>query len=107
MDVLDFDYEFYSKVQDPGDVLRDEAEERLLTLAEGNDDLIGASVVVEELANEATSHTFEARIVAYVRPENVAATEQSDTARGALRGALKAIERQVREQRDRLRKPWK
>jgi len=51
-------------------------------------------------------HTFQARVVAYMRPSNLAATEKADTPEGALKGALGALERQVRERRDELGKRW-
>jgi ribosome-associated translation inhibitor RaiA len=46
-------------------------------------------------------------VEAYVRPENVVAIEKDDTARGALQGALDAVERQIRELRERRRETWK
>ncbi|MGD8626107.1 MAG: HPF/RaiA family ribosome-associated protein [Anaerolineae bacterium] len=107
MNISDFDFEFYAEIPDPGDALRTEALNRLLALAEGHDDIIGASVAMEELTGESTPHRFQARVVAFVRPDNVAAVEKSSTAEGALNGALKAVERQVREDRAKLRETWK
>ena len=48
-----------------------------------------------------------ARVVVYIRPENIAGVAQDETAEKALRGALQAVERQVRERRDKLREPYK
>jgi ribosome-associated translation inhibitor RaiA len=107
MNSTEFDFEFYSKVPDPGDSLRREAESRLWELAEGYYDMIGASVALEELTQEETPHVFEARVVAYIKPDNIAAIEKSDSALGALKGALSAVERQVREFRNKLGEPWK
>jgi hypothetical protein len=107
VDLPDFDFEFYSEVPDPDDVLRAEALNRLLELAEGHDDIIGASVALEELTGETTPHHYQARVVAFVRPDNFAALEEAETARGALKGALTAVERQVRESREKLRETWK
>jgi ribosome-associated translation inhibitor RaiA len=107
VNIPDFDFESYSKVPDPGDVLRTEALNRLLELAEGHDDIIGASVSVEELSGQTTPHQYEVRVVAFVRPDNITAVEKADTARGALKGALSAVERQVRESREKLRETWK
>jgi ribosome-associated translation inhibitor RaiA len=107
VNIPDFDFEFYSEVPDPGDELREEALERLLALAEGQDDLIGASVALEELTGGTTPYHYQARVIAFIRPDNIAAVEKAETSRGALKGALTALERQVREQRERLRKTWK
>jgi ribosome-associated translation inhibitor RaiA len=103
MDPLQFQYEFYSRVPDPEDALRTEVEDRLLALTRGHTDMIGASVTLDELTGEATPHRFEARIVVYMRPDNQAATEKANSAAGALKGALNAVERQVRSVRERLR----
>ena len=107
MNIPDFDFEFYSEVPDPDDVLRADALNQLLELAEGHDDIIGASVAVEELTGETTPHRYQARVVAFIRPDNIAAVEKAETARGALKGALTALERQVRSYREKLRETWK
>ena len=107
MSFVEFEFEFTLEIPDPGDALRLEAEERLFALTEGHDDIIGASVTMEELTGKTTPHRYEARIVVYKRPDNVAVTEKSDTAEGALKGALTAAERQVRELREKMRETWK
>lgn len=43
------------------------------------------------------------RIMAYVRPEDVVAVESADTMQAALNHALVAVERQIRDKRERLR----
>jgi len=103
---IDFSFEFYCEFSDPEDALRAEAESQLLALTKGHDDLIGASVTMEELTGETTPHRYEATVVVFKRPDNVAATEKAETPKGALKGALSAVERQVRELRDRLRETW-
>jgi ribosome-associated translation inhibitor RaiA len=103
---VEFSFEFYSEIPDPEDALRAEAERRLLALTEGHDDLIGASVTMEELTGETTPHRHEASVVVFKRPDNVAATEKAETPEGALKGALSAVERQVREIREQLRETW-
>jgi len=107
MNRTEFDFEFYTEVPDPRDGLRLEAQNRLWELAEGYQDMIGASVALEELTQEETPHVFEARVVVYIKPDNIAAVEKSDSAMGALKGALDAAERQVRELRNKLGEPWK
>lgn len=104
--MLEFDFEFYSEIPDPDDGLRAEAEKRLLALTEGHNDLTGASVTMEELTSETTPHRYEATVVVFKRPDNVAATEKGERPDGVLKGALSAVERQVRELRERLRETW-
>jgi ribosome-associated translation inhibitor RaiA len=102
-----FDFEFHSEVPDPQDVLRSEARRRLSELAAERRDMVGASVTIEQLVKAETVYVYEASVVAYVRPENVAAVEKNDHVLSALKGALDAVERQVREIRDRRSEPWK
>lgn len=107
MTMQEFAFEFLNEVQSLGpqveDHLREEAERRLRTLQKGHTDLIGAAVSVEQPIHAETPFLFQARVVAYVRPKNIAATTEESDAMGALKGALDAVERQVREQRARLR----
>jgi ribosome-associated translation inhibitor RaiA len=110
MHTLEFGFGFHNEAPLPDRVeaeLRAEAERRLRSLTEGHTDMTGASVAVEELTGAVTPHTYEARIVVYTRPENVVAVEKQEMVEGALKGALDAVERQVRERRDRLRETWK
>lgn len=106
MDNPDFDFEFYSEVPDPDDLLRGQALTRLEALAAGRRDMIGASVALEDLSNENTPNRFKARVVAYTKPKHVAATEKAPSSEQALKGALEAIERQVHAEREKMRKPW-
>ncbi len=109
MDVVDFSFEFRDEVPLPGNTnanLRSEAEGRLRALAAGHTDVIGASVAVEELTGSTTLHRYEVRVVVYKRPQHIAAVEKQETVEGALKGALSAVERQVREARNRLDRPW-
>ncbi|MFP4344325.1 MAG: HPF/RaiA family ribosome-associated protein [Anaerolineales bacterium] len=107
MDSMNFDYEYLNETDQPDEPLRTETRTRLLKLAEGHDDLIGAAVSLEELTSSNTPHRYKARIVAYIRPENLAAVEKGDTAINALQAALNAIERQIRKKREKLRTRWK
>jgi len=99
----DFDFEFYSEIPNLDAALRTEAEGQLRELTVGHTDIIGASVAVEELTGDVTPHRYEARVLVYVRPDNVVAVEKGETAEVAVRGALDAAERQIRELRDKLR----
>ena len=101
-----FDFEFYSEDLARDAALREEAEASLRELAEGRHDMIGASVAIEAIARGETDHLYEARVVAYIKPDNVVATEKGRTPQLALSGALDAVERQIRQQRQEFRKPW-
>jgi ribosome-associated translation inhibitor RaiA len=103
MDTTDFDFEFYSEVENLNERFRTETERKLRTLAEGHSDMIGASVALEEDSNAETPHAYEARVIAFVRPENVVTTEKGETIEEALWGAVNALERQVRKERERRR----
>jgi ribosome-associated translation inhibitor RaiA len=106
MSKSDFHFEFSGETTYVPPDLVQEVETQLRELAKDQTDLIGAAVTVEELTQEETPHFYRARIVAYMRPEDIAAIEKQDTVENALRGALEAIERQIRQRRDRLGKPW-
>ena len=99
----EFDYRFFNETDQPDDPLREEARAQLIELAGDHDDVIGASVALEELSSSITPHRYQARVVAFVRPENIAATEKAEDIETALNGALDAVARQVREKRARLR----
>jgi ribosome-associated translation inhibitor RaiA len=81
-----------------------EAEERLRKLAKNHTDITGASVDIKQPAQEReTPYIYEATVTVYMRPNNIAATEKDSDVEVALRGALKATERQVRDKREQLR----
>jgi hypothetical protein len=107
MDVPHFDYEFYSELAQPVDELREQALDELLELKGDHDDMIGASVVIEELTGETTPHRYEVRMVVYMRPNRVSVTEKAETPEGAMKATLATMERRIREMRDRLREQWK
>jgi ribosome-associated translation inhibitor RaiA len=110
MDTQDFSLEFYNEaplLEELELELAAEADRRLRELAEGHTDIIDASVSVEELTGEETPHRYQVRVVVYMRPDNVVAVEKQETVEGALKGALSAVEREVREHRQKLRQRWK
>lgn len=81
-----------------------EAEERLHKLAKGHTDITGAAIHLTTPAEaRETQFIYEAQVVLYSRPTNTVAVEKGDQAMGALKGALSAVERQVRERREELR----
>jgi ribosome-associated translation inhibitor RaiA len=103
MGQTDFYVDFHNAINEDEN-LQIEAERRLLKLAEGHTDMVGAAVHMTEPAEgRASGYANEATVVVYGRPNQLAATEISDSPMGALKGALDAVERQVREQRARLR----
>lgn len=109
MDELDFTIEFNSGLENKeyeADLLA-EAEGRLRDLAEGHSDIRGAAVTIRKPADTETPPLHEATVVAYVRPDNVVGKEKQESPEGALKGALDAVERQVRKKREKLGEPWK
>ena len=108
---FNFDFEWQSKLGEVGELeakLRAEAETRLQKLSRGHKDLTGASIILEHIDKDAqTPYIYRVRIVAYTRPEYIAGIEEADTPLAALKGALNAVERQVREKREKLRERWK
>jgi ribosome-associated translation inhibitor RaiA len=107
MSQTDFSYEFTTNIAQPDEQLRTYAEAALLELAEGHTDMIGAAVAVEELTGSNTPHSYRARIVVYMRPQNTNAEQKADDPMKALQQALNTLKRQIREYRDKLRESWK
>jgi Raf kinase inhibitor-like YbhB/YbcL family protein len=107
-----WDYEFYAEIpdltEDAEHRLRAETEQRLGELTRGHQDMTGASVAVEPVAaaQDQEPIRFRARVVAYIRPDNLAVVEQDDSAELALGRALDVIERRVREHRAKLREQY-
>jgi ribosome-associated translation inhibitor RaiA len=110
MTELDFTLEFRDEA-DLAPAVRDEMElevdRRLRALRAGHTDITSAEAAIEKLVTAATPYLYEARVVVYMRPENVVATAKQETEIGALQGALSAVERQVREYRTKLAERWK
>ncbi|MGC9347692.1 MAG: HPF/RaiA family ribosome-associated protein [Anaerolineae bacterium] len=107
MSQTDFSFEFLSEIDQPIEELRAEVEQELRDLAEDHTDMIGASVALEELTGQATPHRYQARIVVYMRPSDIAAVEKAPTPVTAVEQAMESIERQIREDRQKLRERWK
>jgi ribosome-associated translation inhibitor RaiA len=103
---LDFHVDYNIEIPNLEEELALEAEQRLWLLAEEHTDLIGASVAMEKLAQDDVPFLYQARVVVYIKPENIAAVEKAESVEAALKGALAAIERQVREHRERLGATW-
>lgn len=108
MDELDFTIEFNSELADKEleKSLMTEAESELRKLASGHSDITGAAVTLRQPAKKETPPLHEATVVVYTRPDNVVGKEKQDTPSGALKGALDAVEKQIRKKREKLRDRW-
>ena len=98
-----FDFEFFNKTNKPDAEFYDAAYTQIIDAAEGHSDITGASVSLEELSSDETPHAYQARVVLYVRPDNLVATEVTPSALDSLQNAPAAAIRQVREKREQLR----
>jgi ribosome-associated translation inhibitor RaiA len=101
----DFTLEFRieSESVEPEAEMRREADRRLRELTYDHNDIVGAAVAVEELTGSETSYMYEARVVVYMRPNNLAVVEKAPESLQALQNALSTMERRVREERRHLR----
>jgi len=132
--IANFQYQFYSKVRYFDPEFRLEAENRRCfspgrpclfaprqagikacrpwgktssRLGRGRHDFTGASVAVDAVAHRKAPYFYQARVVARMKRESVAAAERGETLELALRRALDAVERLfVRERRRLYSKPW-
>lgn len=105
----ELDFEFHSDGVATPDLEQElwaEAWERVQALAGNRDDMIGASAAVERVEGRETPHVFKARIVAYIKPNNIVVNNKAEQPMAALQQALDTLERQVREHREKQRKPW-
>jgi hypothetical protein len=98
-----FEFEFYNETNLPDADFYDMAYDKITDVAEGHNDVTGASVSLEELSGDETPHAFQARVVLYVRPSHISSTEVLPSALDALQDALENAIRQVREKREKLK----
>lgn len=104
MNTQDFPIEFKNDVNEDDFDQYIMIEESLRKLSKGHTDITGAAVTLEHpAAGRNTPYIIEASIVVYTRPNYVSATEKHSDPNQALKGALRAVERQVHEQREKLR----
>lgn len=97
-----FDFEFFNETNLPDAEYYDTAYSQITEAAQDHDDITGASVSLEELSSDETPHEYQARVVLYVRPTNIVATEKMPSGLDALQNALDAAIKQVREKREKL-----
>ncbi|MGD8632408.1 MAG: HPF/RaiA family ribosome-associated protein [Anaerolineales bacterium] len=107
MTLLNLPIEFHAEVNQSTEELEREAEEHLIALSRGHSDMTGASISIERQAHGETPHLYRARVTVYVRPKNLHAQEKDESMQAALKGALDAIERQLREKREKRGETWK
>jgi len=98
-----FDFEFFNKTNLPDAEFYQTAYAQIMDTAEGHSDITGAAISLEELSSDETPHEYQTRVVLYVRPNNLVATEVTPTALDSLQNALDAAIRQVRKKREQLR----
>ena len=103
MEVNGFTIEYHTETIEFNDDLKAKLEKRLNKLSEGHRDITGASLAVHTINGANRHHEYKVRLVVYHRPDNIAAIRKADTVANAVLEALDAVERQVREQRDRRR----
>jgi ribosome-associated translation inhibitor RaiA len=81
-----------------------EAEDQMRKLAKNHTDITKVSVDITQPAEDReTPYIYQAKVVIYARPTTMAAEEKNKDVSAALRGALKAAARQIRDKRERLR----
>ena len=107
MGSADFYVDYDSEVEEFTEDLKAEVEQRLRDLASEDTDLVGSAVAVTAPGKGVQPFLYQARVVVYARPEDIAAVKQDESVSVALRDALAAVERQIREKREKLGAPWK
>lgn len=104
MSMTDFEYEFQTDLPYLSDKEREKTERRLRELGEGHKDVVGAAVTVRKVeGHQNVARQHQARVVVYMKPENKAAVEKDETADQALKKAVDAVVRQVRDHWDKMR----
>ena len=98
-----FDFEFFNETDlaDPG--FYELAYVQITDIAKGHNDVVGASVSMKELSSGETPHVYQARVVLYVRPNNISATAERPSAIDSLKQTLDAAIKQVRKKRQKLK----
>lgn len=98
-----FSIEYYVENARLGQREKGAIESRISKLAHSHRNISGASVALECVSGSNKRAEYKVRLVVYCKPTNIAASRTQDSVRLAVSEALEAIERQVREQRERMR----
>lgn len=106
MEAPEFPIEINSETDAYTAALQEKTTGRLLQLKGDHTDMVGAAVTVKEIAKGEDAR-FEFKVVVYTRPDRAVASEKSNNIRTAMNGALDAMERQIRDRRDKLKEHWK
>ena len=99
----EFAIEYYTEGAHLSQRDKNAIEKRIHKLARGHRDIAGASVALECVSGANNHAEYKARLVVYCKPANIAASRTQSSIRFAVSEALEAIERQIREQRERMR----
>lgn len=99
--------EFHSDTGSFDDELQRKTRDRLRVLKGDHSDLVGASVSIEEIAKGKETYRYQFTIVAFMRPDRLVASKKAENVPAAMKQALAALERQVRERRAKLKEHWK
>lgn len=103
----DFPVEIRSDSEGFSDKLREKTLRRLADLKGDHTDIVSAAVTIEEIAKGEEAFLYEFKVIAHMRPDPVIAAKKADTVETAMKAALDALERQVRERRAKLKEHWK
>ena len=95
--------EYHAETVEFTDAVKAKVDTRLRKLARGHRDISGASVAINIVSGANRHQEYRARVVLYRRPSNVVAIRKDAMVSNAVLDAVEAIERQVRDQRERLR----
>lgn len=98
-----FVFEFYNETDLPDAEYYEMAYDQITDLAEGHNDVVGASVSLKELSSDDTPHAYESIVTLNVRPTNISAREVAESALTSLQQSLEAAIKQVREKREQLK----
>lgn len=103
----DFPIEIRSDTESFTDKLREKTLRRLADLKGDHTDIVSAAVTIEEVAKGEAAFRYQFKVIAHMRPDPLVASKEGDTVEAAMKSALDALERQVRERRAKLKEHWK
>ena len=98
----DFYVDYNIEVSGVGDGFKQETEQRLGELAANHSDMVGAAVALEKTVDTQSYDVYRVRIVLYKRPQDIVVNKEEADPMVALRAALRVLEEQVRESREKL-----
>jgi len=99
----DFDIEYYAENATLSQREKSTIENRIYKLSKGHRDISGVSVALECISGDNKRAEYRARLVVYCKPANIVASRTHESIYSAITDALEAIERQIRDQRERMR----